>query len=146
MTRTVQIYSARRGTQAIYLRNADLLDGWIWGSALDQRVCISCVVQHGSAHPLTEILNDHYNGRCAMLPQLRRQPLPLESGLSWFQDQSAATQQKILGQASYAAWRDGALRLEQMSVSDDDDLYGPMRHAPSLRQVLGHAAAAYYTK
>ena len=34
----------------------------------DDRVCCSCLALHGTEFPLDETLDDHPNGRCAMIP------------------------------------------------------------------------------
>ena len=64
--RTAQLWSYREANRATFVANGDLLDGWIWHSALDDRTCMSCIAMHGTVHPVTETLNDHHNGRAEM--------------------------------------------------------------------------------
>ena len=75
MTRTVQIYSYRTANHATFAANPQVLDGWMWSASLDERVCMSCVSQHGRIFRLNEILNDHHRGRCA--------PIPVVKGSNW---------------------------------------------------------------
>ena len=63
MVRTSQLYAYREASRATYLANGDVVEGWIWHAALDGRTCPACVAMHGTKHPLSERLNDHYNGR-----------------------------------------------------------------------------------
>jgi hypothetical protein len=145
MVRTVQIYGARRGMQQIYIQNSDIVAGWWWGCALDGRVCPSCLAMHGMEFSVAQLLNDHYSGRCVMVPKTRLMgDRPIQRGEDWFRGQPPNIQQRIMGGARYRAWKDGAVQIDQMSVIYLDDLYGPMRHAPSLRQMIGDAAAREY--
>lgn len=65
MTRTAQLYSYREASRATYMANPSIVEGWIWMAAIgDPRTCLSCIAMHGSLHPLSEKLDDHFNGRC----------------------------------------------------------------------------------
>jgi hypothetical protein len=47
-------------------QHADVLRGWEWLAAMDERTCPSCWAQHGTIHTLDEPgPNDHPQGRCA---------------------------------------------------------------------------------
>lgn len=62
--RTVQQYSYRQATSLNYRANSDVVEGYVWYSALDDRVCPSCISMHGTRHPNDQPLNDHHRGRC----------------------------------------------------------------------------------
>lgn len=62
--RTVQIRAYNEATRANYVANNDIVTGWIWASAADDRTCESCWAMHGTKHGLDETLDDHYQGRC----------------------------------------------------------------------------------
>lgn len=70
MARTVQIKSYQEATRANYVANSDIVQGWIWSAELDADVCMSCAAMHGTLHSNDESLNDHHNGRCAMIPNV----------------------------------------------------------------------------
>ena len=137
MTRTVQIYSYREASRASMVANQDVLEGWVWHAHFDDRVCMSCVVMHGSIHPIGETLNDHHNGRCVAMPLVIGFENPItQSGAEWFQGQSEATQRALMGPGKFKAWREGRISLEQLTYEREDDVYGLMRGEPSLRSLL----------
>jgi hypothetical protein len=62
--RTAHLWAYRAANHQSFLNNSWVVQSWIWFAQLDDRVCMSCVAEHGSEHPLTEILGDHHQGRC----------------------------------------------------------------------------------
>jgi hypothetical protein len=139
MTRTVQLYSYREATRANYIANSDVVDGWIWSAELDERTCAECISMHGSFHTNDETLNDHYNGRCAMIPVVKGFDRIIEegSGEEWFNAQSEATQRDMLGPGKYEAWKDGKFEFGDLSKTVDDPVYGPMRQEATLKELMG---------
>jgi len=137
MTRTVQIYSYREANRASYIANSDVVKGWIWNSALiPGRTCMSCVKMHGTEHPLSEPLNDHYNGLCTMLPLTIGSANPVkEGGEEWFNKQSEATQRAMMGN-KYQAWKEGKFDFEQLSTTRPDDVFGEMRTETPLKDLI----------
>lgn len=137
MTRTAQIWASRVATQANYQNAGDVLDGWVWYAQLDDSTCQSCVVQHGTIHPLDELLNDHHNGRCAMLPYIEAFGNPVEQdGVTWFESLSETQQRKILGAGKYDAWKAGQFSLDQLSKTHNDEVYGDMRIETPLKELV----------
>lgn len=135
--RTAQLWAYREASHASMVANQDILAGWVWQAHFDDRVCMSCVVMHGTVHPVTETLNDHHNGRCVMVPLVAGFSNPVEqTGLAWFTQQDEATQRKLMGPAKYEAWRAGRIRLDQLTEEREDEVYGLMRGEPSLKQLL----------
>jgi len=154
-TRTAQLWAYREATRAGYLANGNLVTGWIWHSALDARVCLSCWAQHGSVHPLEEPLRDHWSGRCAMIPQTRSwadmgfEGIPetttqIPPGEEIFKGLDPETQRQIMGPAMWQAWQDGKFDFRDLSVPYDDAVYGQMYVAASLKRLLGREAQRYY--
>lgn len=136
MTRTAQIWSYREASRANYAANSDIVTGWVWNSALQPgRTCMSCVAMHGTEHPLSEPLNDHYNGLCSMVPMVigGRNPIT-ESGEAWFNQQSEATQRKM-ARSKYDLWKEGKVSLSDLTTERTDDVYGVMRGEPSLKEL-----------
>ena len=135
--RTVQLWSYREANRATYIANSGVLEGWIWHASLDGRVCMSCVAQHGTLHSFDETLNDHYNGRCAMVPKVKGFDNPVDgTGREWFRQQDEATQRGMMGNGKYEAWQSGDIRLRQLSSEQDDDVYGQMRTEASLKSLV----------
>lgn len=150
--RTAQLYAYREATRANYMANNDIVSGWTWYAELDDRVCMSCIVQHGSQHRVDEVLNDHHNGRCTALPEV---PLAKRLGLSmptvqpgpeWFDGLPAAEQERRMGGAMFDAWRAGEFTLGDLSVAYDDPVYGDMLREASLVGLLGERAQEYYRR
>lgn len=154
-TRTAMIWAYRAGTWQTYMNNSQVVRGWYWWAALDERVCMGCVAKHGSFHPVTEILADHHRGRCTQVPKtatyaelgltgLEETPLNIQAGEEWFRGLSAAQQQKMMGGAMWRAWQDGAFEFGQLSRPYTDPIYGQMWREASLKEILGTGAAQYY--
>lgn len=136
-TRTVQIYSYRDAARANYM-STGFVEGWIWYAQFDDRVCMSCVAQHGSIHPLEEQLNDHHNGRCSALPYISEFGNPVQqNGQAWFESLSQAEQKQRMGGKKYQAWKDGKFDFSQLSHEQENDVYGMMRTEASLKQLIG---------
>jgi len=137
MTRTVQLYSYREAARANYVANDDVIDGWVWSADLSGDPCPSCVAQHGSIHPLDEPLNDHHNGRCAAIPLVKGGSNPVkETGQDWFDNLSEAEQKAIMGQGRLEAYKAGKFEFGALSGVRDDEVYGPMRVAASLKELV----------
>jgi|GEM_PF-859656 len=64
IARTETLRAHREATRASYQANNDIVTGWIWHSATDERTCAACWAMHGTEHKVDEILDDHPNGRC----------------------------------------------------------------------------------
>ena len=138
MTRTVQLYSYRESSRASYAANGDVLSGWQWYAQLDGLTCMSCVANHGKIFPMSEPLNDHYNGRCAMLPVTNQfgAYVPENAGEEWFNGLSEAEQRNQMGKGKHEAWKDGKFGFEQLVSERDDAVYGPMKTAATLKEVV----------
>lgn len=155
--RTSQLWAYREANRAYFVANEDIIEGWIWYATLgDPRTCVSCIAMHGTFHTNDEVLNDHYNGRCAMIPKTRSwaelglpDDLPesgpqVQSGRDWFDGLSDAEQQGYMGEAKWRAWKDGAISWDDLTATHDDTVYGPMRVEASLKEILGEGAKDYY--
>jgi hypothetical protein len=93
---------------------------------------------HGTRHSADEVLDDHYNGRCSMIPITITNPNPdIESGLEWFGKLDEDKQREILGDSKYEAWKDGKFDLDQLTHQKDEPVYGTMRVERSLKSLLG---------
>jgi len=149
MARTMQLSAARRTQHGIYRINRNILSGWIWVSAKDQRTCPSCWAMDGSFHGLDEELNDHFLGRCAPAPTRRdvageapRHP----TGEDVFRELPEDDQRLILGAARWRAWRDGAFAFSQLTTTTDIPIFGTMRREASLTTLVGEATARVYMR
>jgi len=137
MARTVELYSYREASRANYAANPDAVTGWYWFAQLDSDTCLSCVAQHGTLHPVSETLNDHHNGRCAMIPAVVGVDNPIRAtGEKWFGALPAGQQRAMMGPGKYNAWRDGKFSFGDLSGMRVDSVYGPMRIEATLQELV----------
>jgi hypothetical protein len=98
---------------------------------------LSCIAQHGTWHPNTESLDDHYNGHCTALPSVIGVKNDITSGQDWFTSQDEGKQREIMGDARYEAWKDDKFQFSQLSSQHEDEVYGSMRTVTPLKDLLG---------
>ena len=145
IARTATLWSYRAAAHANYLMNGHVLKGWLWSSALDERTCMSCINLHGSFHPLTEILNDHHQGRCSPEPVTKSceelglpcgyESPPVQRGEDWFEGLTSAAQLAMMGPGIYDAWGNGEFDFEDLSVTYSDPIWGPMQRQATLKEL-----------
>jgi SPP1 gp7 family putative phage head morphogenesis protein len=71
--RTEMLDAYRNANAVIQNANSDVVEGWEWWSAADERTCASCWAMHGEQ--FTNDVpgpDDHPNGRCARIPVVLR--------------------------------------------------------------------------
>lgn len=149
--RTTQNYAYRESTRANYVNNSEILGGWKWYAALDGRVCLSCVNQHGKDFPLNARLNDHHQGRCTQIPLLDKperfglKAPEVEQGEKWFNRLPRSEQQQRMGVARYAAFLAGEFKFNELSAQYQNDTFGEMLKEASLVSIIGQRAERYYS-
>jgi SPP1 gp7 family putative phage head morphogenesis protein len=139
MARTVTLYSYRESSRANYIANNRVIVGWQWMASLDNRTCPACAVLHGKVFESNDPLAGHHNCRCTMVPITILDPKPpiQETGIEWIERQSEPVQKELLGKGRYQAWKDGRFTLDQIPADHEDDVYGPMKVAKSLKDLIG---------
>lgn len=152
MTRTTQLYAARLGQRELFKSMGDVVKGWLWSANLgNPRTCISCIVQHGTFYPVTEVLNDHHLGRCAPMPvtpkwedlgfigerefyETRDESL----GIEWLVSQPDDVQRQHMGQARWLAWKEDKFKL--IDIVDkgvyEHPVFGKMRRPAPLSSLV----------
>jgi SPP1 gp7 family putative phage head morphogenesis protein len=163
IARTETLRAHREATRASYQVNGDIVKGWVWHCATDERSCAACWAMHGTEHEPSEILDGHPNCRCAMIPKTRTwaeigkqygidlSDVPdtnpeIEPGVSLFERLPAEKQIRILGPAKYAAWKDGKFTLADIVGRARSKEWGTHRYEKSLAQLLGAEKAKGYTR
>ena len=152
IARTEVLRSYRESSRRGYQANSDIVRGWIWHSAKTTRTCAACWAMHGTFHTLDERLDDHPRGRCAMVPVTRswaelgfegvpETAIEEELGVDAFARLPLEAQREILGPAKLAAYRAGAIQLEDVVGRRSDPRWGTMRYERSLSDMLGPDAA-----
>ena len=143
ISRTEVLRSYRQASLTTYQENDDVVGQWMWIAKLDRRTCGACVAMHGTRHPLsTEFFGTHPNCRCAPMPVTKSweelgfdgiedtRPT-VQTGVDWFAEQDAATQDAILGPKKADAYRDGKLPLEDVVGYRYSKEWGPGRYEKS---------------
>ena len=140
--RTAQIYAYRTATSLNYRNNSNIVGNWTWLSARDMRTCTSCLANHGRAFELDAILNDHHQGRCTQLPNIKDSekygltPTAIESGEEWFNTLSASQQTEIMGPEKLQAYRNNLFQFIEQSTPYENSTYGTMLRETTLRELL----------
>lgn len=135
--RTVQVWSYREANRASFIANSDVVEGWIWYATLDDDCCMSCVAMHGTKHTNDEVLDDHYNGKCVMVPVVVGGNPGIQTGEDWFKGLSEDKQRSMMGAQYFEAYQGGAFNFLELSKEHTDDVYGFMRGVAPLYDLLG---------
>ena len=141
IARTEQLRAFREASFQNYNKNSDIVKGWIWHSALGDRTCAACYAMHGTEHPLSERLEDHPSGRCAMIPVSKGwaalgYDVPdtnpkIPSGEEEFAKLDEKQQLAVLGKGRFELYKAGKLDFGKMATFTDDKVWGrSLRIAP----------------
>jgi SPP1 gp7 family putative phage head morphogenesis protein len=148
IARTEMLRAWRESSRQTYQANQDVVAGWIWHAERGPNTCASCLAMDGTFHTMDERLDDHPNGRCAMMPVTRSwnelgftgikevAPPPREDTEDWLRSQPMAVQDKILGQGAAALWRSGKISLSEFTEQVSHPFWGTMRVQRSLKKIL----------
>ena len=118
---------------------------WVWDAALD--ACASCQAQHGSIHPVSEIMASHPNCRCSMIPRppswaalgfdgIEDDRPHIEPGAERFAKFTKAQQLAILGPGKYEAYRTGRATLDDFVTHTQSERWGPGTREATLAEAL----------
>lgn len=143
ISRTEVMRAWRESARATYRANGDVVRGWIWWSALDRTTCASCLAQHGSRHPASEVMATHPRCRCVPIPDVDPSfGLPdVETGTEWFARQPPELQAEVLAPGKLAAYRGNRVRLDDMVAHRDSPVWGPSTSEAGLQHALANAEA-----
>jgi SPP1 gp7 family putative phage head morphogenesis protein len=141
IARTEVLRAYRESSRLSYAENADVVQGWIWHSARSARSCAACIAMDGKTFPLDEPMGSHPGCRCTMLPWLRIDAAPTNTGEAWLREQDDVTQAEVLGHgrpdfAAARAFREGKVSLDDFVEMREDPAWGTTRTARSLKNVL----------
>lgn len=153
IARTEMLDAVRAATAREHLANQDVLSGWQWWSALDDRVCPSCWSKHGNQYPLTVPGPwDHPRGRCTRLPLTKpwkalgislSEPAPVAGAdaEAAFRALPATAQLQIMGPGRLAALNNGTASWADLSTRREAPAWRPSYVATPVRD-LGRRRAA----
>lgn len=90
IARSEIIRSSNAGSLAVYRANSDVLTGWDWLTAKDDRVCDLCGPLDGTHHDMSEQFQEQHPGcRCSPTPSVKDKDIeaqivgPRETFLDW---------------------------------------------------------------
>lgn len=146
IARTETVRAFREASHLSMEANDDVIDGWIWISALSTRTCVACFVMHGTWHPTKERLQDHPAGICVASPHIKGRAKPTPNGEARFRQLTDAQQRAALGNAKYAAWQDGAFDFRDLARTHESDRWGKSVRERSLTAIIGTEQAREYIR
>lgn len=147
IARTEPLRAYREASRRSYEANDDVVEGWIWHSALNRRTCAFCWAQHGTEHSLRERFASHPNCRCSALPstkswsslgfsnvsETRSTP---SHGSDLFRRQPEAVQLAVLGPSKYRAYANGEITLSDLVGFKRTRDWGRVGYERPLYEVL----------
>ena len=143
ISRTEQLRAYNTATLGAY-QSSNVVIGWERMAALDERTCMACLELDGKRYGLDEPMDDHVNGRCAMLPitksykemglDIAEPDFRRETGEAWFLRQNEATQRDMM-KSLYAPWKDGQFALEDIQKLVKSDVWGNTWTPKTLKEL-----------
>lgn len=157
ISRTETLRSYREATRQTYQANNNILQGWRWSSARNERTCAMCWALDGSIHPLDEPMEEHVCGRCSQIPVSKSwKELGFDideielgqpgTGIEAFGKLSNTVQTNILGPAKYAAWKEEKFTLSDLVGRKTNLDWGATLYEKSLKELIGEKEAKSYTR
>ena len=70
IARTEVMRAQREVTLGTYQANSDVVRGWVWSSAMDERTCDECWALEGTFFAVEESPEVHINCRCTLVPEV----------------------------------------------------------------------------
>ena len=149
IARTETNRAFRESTRLQYANNSQVVTGYRRMATKDDTTCMACIALDGTLYKLDEPLNEHPNGRCAIVPEtitykdlgldVEMPPQP-ENGQSWFMNQGKAVQKRMLGPSRFRAYQTGDLNLADLVEIRSSPIWGDAAGVASLRNTLVKAA------
>ena len=103
---------------------------------------MACIALDGTLYETNEPLDSHPNCRCAMVPEtLTYQDLGLDipeeprppNGQEWFNGQSKATQEGMMGAKTFAAFQQGKVGLNDLVTTSTSAVWGKSSTVKSVK-------------
>ena len=148
IARTEQLRAYRAATLGSY-QASGVVKAWQRHAARGNRTCMACIMLDGKIYQLDEQMDDHPNGRCAMLPVTATYaelgidaPEPQfnqESAREWFERQDEGTQRTMMGNTLFDAWKEGRVDLEKIPKLTKNDIWGNSWTVAPLKELIGES-------
>lgn len=151
IVRTESMRAYREATTNWYDANSDVVQGWMWLTAEDERTCPFCLMMSGTKHLAAERMESHPCCRCSQLPvtvgfaeitglapkvETSAGMVKLPTGDDWLRDQPEHTQNLVMGIGAAQAWRDGDITLDDLYRRTHDPDWGTVYRRVPLKELL----------
>ena len=133
ISRTETNRAYREATRLQYATNSQVVKGYRRSAAKSGNTCMACIALDGTQYGLDEPLNEHPNGRCALVPDvldyadlgldIPRETQP-PSARDWFGEQSKDLQRQMLGPTRFKAYEAGQLELADLVEIKSSSVWG----------------------
>jgi SPP1 gp7 family putative phage head morphogenesis protein len=136
IARTEQLRAYRTMSQAQY-KKSGVVTRYKRIATRDTRTCPACLFTDGQAYELDHEFEEHVNGRCALVPEVRGLREPAWTvGRDWFMGLGAEEQRQILGSEYFEAWQDGAFDLNDLVRRVPNATWGASYQVTPLSKLL----------
>jgi len=136
IARTEQLRVYRSASLESY-RTSQVVRGYRRLATHDNRVCAACLMDDGTFYELDEVMPEHPQGRCAMIPAVEGAPaVTWKQGPEWLEEQDAATQKDILGKERYYRWQNGDIELNELVTVVPNATWGDSLKVTPLQELL----------
>lgn len=149
--RTFLLMGSREAARAAYAESG-IVKGQRRHADFGPRTCLACVLLDDTFVPDGQMLEDHWNGRCSLVPDTFTYKelgfdIPEPGGLSrisgrqWFESQPEDVQRQMMGKGLFEGWKSGQIDLGSIPHRVEDPVIGGMWVPKTLDSFgLGRAA------
>lgn len=135
ISRTEQM-RAFRVAQVQQFSGSGVVKGYRRRAALSGRTCLACLMEDGRIYSTLDQYSDHPAGRCSAEPILLNYDLtPAVNGRQYFESLSPERQRDIMGKGHFAAWKDGAFSLDEVSRMHNHPTWGESPQVVPLKEL-----------
>jgi SPP1 gp7 family putative phage head morphogenesis protein len=143
VSRTETMRAYRSASIRSYQANDDVLDGWTWSAAHDDKTCNACLAKSGDDFPLTtSFMPTHPRCRCSPIPKLDDPDglLPgIETGKQWFDRQPEQFRRERFPVGLRGDYDAGLVDLEDMAQLRRNDVWGDAYGDATIAQARKNA-------
>ena len=98
---------------------------------------MACLISDGDRVEVGTFFEEHPQGRCSMVPDIQGlSPVSWQKGADWFTKQDEVTQQKMMGQLKFEAWKSGKFELSKLVSHKHDDTWGGSVFTTPLKDLI----------
>jgi len=145
--RTETLRAYRESSRLQYASNPNVVKGYRRHCERGPRTCMACIALDGKFYETEVPLNEHVNGRCAMVPETvsykdlglstedRRPQDP--DAREWFKEQPRLIQRSMMGPSKFEVWEAGDIQLEDLAKVEQNPIWGEQAVVTPLKDLVG---------